>query len=129
MGWLKIFGGAFTRVSTYFYIVLISMIVTLWFLNGQHVRKIEKQADEIVKAEVENTRLNHQINRQNTEVTRLKEEGEKLKKRVETQTLIVELVDENGEKILLELDEEAIPKDHRGAFMWMIQKSQEQLSQ
>lgn len=117
------------NVHFYIYVAFLSVIGTLWFINGSHVRKIENQAETIVEMETENIRLDRRLARQNDEVEKLKKESEKLQARVDGNILIIETLDEHGNKVLMELDEQAIPAEHRGALMWMIQKSMEELGQ
>lgn len=117
------------NVHFYIYVAMLSIIGTLWVINGSHVRKIEKQADEIATTEQEKRRCEFSLKNQNEAVRELQDEAKKLKARVEGNILVIETLDEYGNKILLELDEQAIPKEHRGALMWMIQKSMEELGQ
>lgn len=121
--------GLFKNFQLYIYIVFLSIIGTLLFLNGSQVRTIKKQAEEITTIEQDKIRLQRSIKTQNQQVNALKAEGEKLRSRVAGKVLVISALDENGERVLLELDQQAIPKEHRGALMWMIQKSMEELKQ
>lgn len=116
-------------VHFYIYVALLSVVGTLYFLNGQNVRKIEKQAEEISEIENARRKLENTLANQNDRVRELVDESKKLKARVEGNILVIETLDDSGNKVLMELDEQAIPKEHRGALMWMIQKSMEELRQ
>ena len=129
MGWLRFFGGLFKNVHMYIYIALFSVLGTLWFLNGSHVRTIKKQATEIVEIQQSKIRLERSIAMQNKQVNALRAEGEKLRARVAGEVIIISAMDENGERVLLEIDKQSIPESHQGALMWMIQKSMEELKQ
>ena len=121
--------GLFKGIHVYIYIVLFSIIGTLTFLNWTHTKKIESQAEEIVEIETAKIRLERSLKTQNDQVRALQAESETLRKRVAGEVLIIRALDEHGETVLLELDKQSIPKEHRGALMWMIQKSMEELKQ
>lgn len=114
-------------VHFYIYIALFSVVGTLYFMNSRNVNKVEKLAAKVVEVEREKLNLERKITRQNDEVAKLKNETAAMKARVSNQNLIISILDEEGKEVLLELDEQAIPKEHRGALMWMIQKSMEEL--
>jgi len=116
-------------VHFYIYVALLSVIGTLYFMNGRHVHTIEKQAEEIVQKENARRKLENALTNQNERVRVLMDEKKALEARVENGILIIETLDEEGNKVLMELDEQAIPKEHRGALMWLIQKSMEELRQ
>jgi len=121
--------GLFKGVHIYIYIALFSVIGTLTFINWNQTRKIENQAEEIVEIETAKIRLERSLKTQNDQVKALAAESETLRKRVAGEVLIISAMDEYGEEILLEIDQQSIPKEHRGALMWMIQKSMEELKQ
>lgn len=129
MGWLSFLGGIFKGFHVYIYIALFSVIGTLSFQHWTDGNKIEKQAEQIVEAEVAYVRLERSLKTQNDQVKALQAESETLRKRVAGEVIIISALDEHGETVLLELDQQTIPQEHRGALMWMIQKSMEELKQ
>ena len=116
------------NVNTYIYLVLLTIIGTLSVQAYFAEKKIDSLKEDLQTTLEQKVDLENKVNRQNAQVKVLQEETEKLKTRVSDQELVIEFLDEKGQRVIMSLDEQSIPKEHRGALMWLIQKSKEELA-
>jgi peptidoglycan hydrolase CwlO-like protein len=117
----------FRSVHFYIYVALLSVVGTLYFLNGQNVRKIEKQAEEIVEIEEARRKLQNVLENQNAKVRELQDQTKDLKENLEASNEKIEDIQKDTLKALERIDEESIPKEHREALRWAIEQSKKEL--
>lgn len=119
----------FRSVHFYIYVALLSIAGTLYFLNGQNVRKIESQAEEIVEIEEARRRLQNTLENQNAKVRELQDQTKDLEENLEASNKKIEDMQDDALKALERIDKQSIPKEHREALRWAIEKSKKELRQ